>query len=222
MINYSEIKDFEEFEELCDTLLKSEGLETRRLGRGPGQLGKDIVAIENLSGSLTSSESRKWLVECKFTSVKGAIDENDVSNIRDRVEAQEAHGYLLFTNARLRVNLERTLNGLKKSKTIGIVLWTSDIIAGKILLHSEVFRKYFPDSFGKWLRGNRMIYLNQANKFKSPLVHIHSYLQFLLNAPEKKIKPEVSEQILKTLTSSVKTIIDDLDESLRIIYDQSI
>jgi hypothetical protein len=43
MINYSEIKDFEEFEELCDTLLKSEGLETRRLGRGPGQLGKDIV-----------------------------------------------------------------------------------------------------------------------------------------------------------------------------------
>ena len=71
-------------------------------------------------------------------------------------------------------------------------------------------------------RGKTAPYLNQVKKFKGPLVYIHSYLQFLMNAPNEKIEDETKEKILKTLISSIKGIIDDLDDNLRILHDQSL
>jgi hypothetical protein len=112
MIDFNEI-DWEKFEDLSDELLKAERLETRRLGKGPGQRGKDIIAWEPIGGPLSESEKRKWLVECKYTRNNGSIGEEDIFNVLDRVSSQRAHGYLLITNARLKVNLEKTLNGLK-------------------------------------------------------------------------------------------------------------
>jgi hypothetical protein len=221
MIEYSEIVKWERFEDLCEELLKAEGLKTRRLGRGPGQVGKDMIAKETFKGILSDWEMRDWLVECKYTKSGGAIDENDVKNVRDRVEAQKAYGYMLFTNARLRVNLEKTLNGLKISGNIGIVVWTSEIIARKVVLHSDLFRSFFPDSFKKWLNENRLIYINQINNLKSPLVHAYSCLQFMKNAPDDIINIELRNEILEDLASIVKKLTDDLDEDLQILRTQA-
>ncbi|MFC1824936.1 restriction endonuclease [Thermodesulfobacteriota bacterium] len=220
MIEYSEIDSWERFEELCEELLKAEGLTTRRLGRGPGQVGKDVIANESFKGILSDWEKRDWLVECKYTNSGGAIDETHVMNVRDRVEAQKAYGYMLFTNARLRVNLEKTLNGLKKSGNIGIEVWTSEIIARKVVLHSDLFRNFFPDSFKNWINENRLIYINQINNLKSPLVHTYSCLQFMKNAPGDIINIELRNEMIEDLASIVKKIIDDLDEDLQILRTQ--
>lgn len=161
MIDFNEIQDYEKFEDLCETLLSMEGLETRRLGRGPGQIGKDIVATEKIIGPLSNVEHRIWLVECKYTNSCGSISEKEVLNIRDRIEAQNAYGFMLFTNCRLRVNLERTLHGLKKSGKIGIHIWTADKIVGEVILYSDIFRAFFPISFANWIKENRIIYINR-------------------------------------------------------------
>lgn len=217
MIDFKEVPDYEKFEDLCDILLKKEGLATRRLGRGPGQLGKDIIANEKIIGQLSNTENRTWLVECKFTDSGGSISENEVQNIRDRVEAQRAFGYMLFTNCRLRVNLERTLNGLKKSEKIGINIWTADRIAGKVILYSDIFRAFFPISFTKWIKENRIIYVNQTRKIKSPLVHVQNCLRLIKDAPDNLLDVDSIKKILNEPISIIYDIVDDLDKNLQIL-----
>jgi hypothetical protein len=219
MIDYSEIRDYEEFEDLCEDLLKAQGLATRRLGRGPGQRGKDIIAHERVVSPLSDHQSRKWLVECKFTGGNRSIDETDVLNLRDRVEGEGAYGYMLFTNCRLKVNLEKTLHDLKQSGKMGILIWTSSIIAAKVLLYPEVFRTFFPKSFVEWVRENRFIYLNQIRALKSPLVYITNYIYFLKSAPKNVLNSDNQNRIFDDLLYSLNTMIDDLDTKLGIIFD---
>ncbi len=214
MIDFSEI-DWEKFEDLSEELLKADGLETRRLGRGPGQLGKDIIAYEYVGGPLSKSEKRKWLVECKYTDANGSIGEGDIYNVVDRVNSQQAHGYLLMTNARLRVNLENTLNGLKKK--IGIDLWDISKITGKVILNNDIFRTFFPKSFGQWLKDNRLVYLSQMAIFRSPLGYILNYMQFIRHAPSGIISEENSNAILNDLIKDLRCLIDLMDEQLKII-----
>ncbi len=214
MIDFGEIT-WEKFEDLAVSLLEGEGLKTRRLGRGPGQTGKDIIASEYLGGPLSKSEIRKWLVECKFTSAEGSIGEKDIFNIYDRVKSQDAHGYLLFTNARLAVNLEKTLNGL--SHKIGVDIWDTQKIAIKIILNNNIFRTFFPYSFNKWLQDNRLIYLSQMSLLRSPLGHIFTFLQFLRDAPVGIINKEKYMAILDELIPILGNIIDSMDEQLKII-----
>ncbi len=61
MINLAELSSYEKFEDLCEELLYKKGLNVRRLGRGPGQLGKDILAEESIMGSL-SARKKVWMV----------------------------------------------------------------------------------------------------------------------------------------------------------------
>lgn len=217
MIDFSEILDYERFEDLCENLLSMEGLTTRRLGRGPGQLGKDIIATERITGPLSSIENRIWLVECKFTESCRSISENEVQNVRDRVEAQGAYGYMLFTNCRLRVNLERTLNGLKSSAKIGVHIWTSDKIAGKVILHSDIFRSFFPTSFAKWMKENRIIFVNQIKKIKSPLVHAQNCLKLIKDAPDSILDIDLINEILTDPITTINNIVDEIDNNLQIL-----
>ncbi len=214
MIDFGEIT-WEKFEDLALSLLEAEGLKTRRLGRGPGQTGKDIIALEYLGGPLSKSEIRKWLVECKFTSTDGSIGEDVIFNIYDRVKSQDAYGYLLFTTARLRVNLEKTMHGL--CNKIGIDIWDVHKIFKKVVLNNNIFKTFFPNSFNKWLQDNRLIYLSQMSLYRSPLGHIFTFLQFLRDAPVAIITEQKYRSVLDELIPILRNIIDNMDEQLTII-----
>lgn len=216
MINFTELGGWENFEELSEELLKKEGLETRRLGRGPGQIGKDIIAWENVKGPL-SLEKRKWLVECKFSDSKSAISEKEIYNISDRVRSQNAFGYFLITSARMGVNLEKTLFGLKEQSEIGIMVWDRSKIIEKIILSHDIFRKYFPNSCENWVKNNRIILISQISLIRSPLGNLLSYLYFFRDLPEGKLSKEGYREILNTLISQLKELLNKIDEQLRII-----
>jgi hypothetical protein len=218
MINFREIGSWERFEDFCEELLNAERLRTRRLGRGPGQIGKDIIAKEKIEGLISDEEIRTWLVECKYTDDKNSsISERDVFNVMDRVLAQRANGYMLFTNARLTVNLEKTLYGLKKSGKIGIAIWTAKNIEKTVLYYSNIFRKFFPESFKKFLKENRLIYLNQISRYRSPLVHIMNSIQFIQFAPNNCINDDHCMNIFNNLIDILKKMVIDLDDELSII-----
>jgi hypothetical protein len=220
MIDFKEIENYERFEDLCERMLSMEGLITRRLGRGPGQHGKDVVATEELSGPLSKIERRAWLVECKFTKSDGSIGEENVQNVRDRIDAQRAYGFMLFTNARLKVNLEKTLNGLNKAGNVGIRIWTAEKIAEKVILNTDLFRSFFPNSFDSWIKKNRIIYINHIKKFKSPLVHIQNNLRLIEEAPENIMNIDLIKEILSDSISTITGVVNDLDENLKIIENQ--
>jgi hypothetical protein len=155
------------------------------------------------------------LVECKHTSANGSIGEEDIFNVIDRVNSQGAHGYLLITNARLKVNLENTLSGLKSK--IGVDIWTRSRITEKVILNDTIFRTFFPNSFNQWLNDNRLIYLSQMALYRSPLGYILNYLQFIRNAPSGVVSKGMFENIIDDQMRELKKIIDLMDDHLRII-----
>ncbi len=218
MIDFNEISDFEQFEDLCEDLLLAKGLRVRRLGRGPGQLGKDIIAEESYVGTLASPTVKTWLVEAKFTSSDRAINEHDVMNILDRVISQKATGYLLFTNARLSVNLERTLTDLNSNSEIDVISWERNTIKKEILGYPHVFRKFFPVSYSNFIRGNRIFFLSQTRSCKSPLTYTLSSLFLIkgvLSRSDKETllhyKPLIETKI-DNLTKLIRLLIDEVDE----------
>lgn len=215
MIDFKELDNFEVFEDLCESILKKEGLSVRRLGRGPGQLGKDIIVKEYVKGPLGRHQENKWLVECKFTKNIGNINENDIFNVYDRVISQNAFGYMLCTNARMAVNLEKTLNNL--ASKIGIIIWSTQILSEKILLHHDIFRTFFPISHQKWLKENRTIYLGLTLKLKTPLVHILNNIQLLQKAPRGVINPAMESLILNNLSEATLSLINEIDANQKLI-----
>lgn len=210
MINFSELGNYEIFEDLCEALLLKEGLDVRRLGRGPGQIGKDLIVHETILSSIDDPKISKWLIECKYTEGMGSISEKDIFNVYDRVVSQNANGYMLCTNARLSVNLEKTLNSLK-SKT-GIQVWSAQTLVEKVIINPEIHRRFFPLGHGKWLNENRFIYLGITSKIKNPLINIVSNLRLLAHAPSGIISPLKQNAILEDSIEKALLIIDEIDE----------
>ena len=210
MIDFAEIKNYEHFEDLCESLLKAKGLDIRRLGRGPGQIGRDLIAKESFVGSL-SNQLKTWMVEVKHTNSSRSITEQDIFNVLDRVKSQGATGYFLFTNARLSVNLEKTLSALGSSKVIDICIWTRIQIEEEILKYPLVFRNYFPKSFRNLLLENRFICLAQTAAWKSPLTYIANTLQLIKGLLPQEGCEDLVETRINDLIVQTRSLLSDFD-----------
>jgi hypothetical protein len=213
MIDFKEITDFEIFEDLCEELLLAKGLKIRRLGRGPAQLGKDMIATESYVGSMSNDVIKKWLVEVKFTDGKRALNEGDVPNILDRVTSQKASGYLLFTNARLGVNLERTLNKLNENSPIDVITWKANKIEEEIFNYPQIFRKFFPVTHKKLMCENHMFFITQSKLCKSPLSYTLASLKLIRGLMEKDHDKELIGLEIEKLMKVVRSLIDEVDDS---------
>jgi len=215
MIDFSEIGDFERFEDLCQEILLAKGLQVRRFGRGPGQLGKDIIVQESYVGTLSGKTVKKWLVEVKFTTGNRSLSESDISNVLDRVNSQGGNGYFLFTNARLSVNLEKTLNGLgKRNDQLDILIWIKNSIEKELLDNLVIFKKFFPVSYNKWIKQNRLFFLNQVKLCKSPLTCTVASLHLIKGLLDKPGKRQIVKEKISKVTKLVRSLIDEMDEFL--------
>jgi len=212
MIDFNEITNYERFEDLCEELLRFKGLGVRRLGRGPGQLGKDIIGSESFVGSVSCATVKTWLVEVKHTSTNRSLNEGDVLNISDRVTSQGANGYFLFTNARLGVNLERTLHDLRMRNVIDTMVWTENKIQHEVLNSPTIFRKFFPLSFNKYISDNRAFFVSQARYCKSPLIYLLGSLHLTKGLLDRSSDKPLIETKIVEMTRVVRSLIDEVDE----------
>ncbi len=220
MINFSELADYEKFEDLCEELLSSKGLQVRRLGRGPGQLGKDILVEESVVGSL-SDQRKIWMVEVKFTKSGRTITEKDIFNVTDRVRSQKANGYFLFTNARLSVNLEKTLNSIKDScQDINVIIWNDIRISKELQKDPNLYRKYFPDSYKKFICDNRSYFIAHSRKNKSPLTFILASLRLLGGLYGKPSSDIAINNTIRGIETVTLSIIEDIDNFCHYIDDE--
>ncbi len=210
MINLGELSDYEKFEDLCEELLCSKGLKVRRLGRGPGQLGKDMLAIESRVGSL-SNEQKTWLVEVKFTRSGRSLSENDISNVTDRVKSQKADGFLLMTNARLGVNLEKILHKINENAGINVMIWTKHTLIKEVLASPLLHREYFPDNYRKYVCENRSFFLAYSQLCKSPLTYMLASIKLLNGLYNKPNSEELVKKTLIGLESVTLSLIEDVD-----------
>lgn len=145
LIDFSEIKDWRQFEDLvCDLLEKEEFIIEERAGRGTDE-GRDIIAVGHFENVLERF-SRRYLVQCK--SWKKAISETEVPNIIEKMEQHGTDSFLLVAYD-ITSGLQHKLDGLKGRK-VSVKYWLRRDVENLLIRYKDVFKKHLPSSFEKF------------------------------------------------------------------------
>jgi hypothetical protein len=143
-IDFSEIKDWRQFEDLvCDLLEKEEFYIEERAGIGPDE-GRDILVLGYFANSLERIE-RRYLVSCKYWNKP--VPEAKVTDIRDKMDQHKAQGFL-FVAFDITSGLQKKLDGMKGE--IPVRYWLKRDIENRLIQHKDIFRKYLPLSFERF------------------------------------------------------------------------
>ncbi|MCR8659174.1 restriction endonuclease [Paenibacillus endoradicis] len=113
--------------------------------------GRDLIITEKREGIIGNTEI-DWLVSCKHNAHSGrAVLNNDEIDIKGRVEALGAKGFIGLYSTIISSPLGRTLDGLKRY--FDVKVFDRELIE-KILLENPkgkiLAKRYFPVSFSKW------------------------------------------------------------------------
>lgn len=113
--------------------------------------GVDLVVEERRTG-IGGETIIRWLVSCKHKASSGkSVSAVDDANIRDRVEANDCHGFIGFYSTIASAGLAGVLGGLKGK--IESQIYDREKIEGA-LLHSarglEIAERFFPKSLAEW------------------------------------------------------------------------
>ena len=145
LIDFSEIKDWRQFEDLVCDLLEKEGfLIEERAGRGADE-GRDIVAVGRFENVLERF-SRRYLVQCK--SWKKAVSETEVPNVIDKMKQHGADSFLLVAHD-IKSGLQHKLDGLK-GEAVSVKYWLRRDVENLLIRYKDVFKKHLPSSFERF------------------------------------------------------------------------
>lgn len=113
--------------------------------------GKDILAEEIQYGTLSTNHT-VWLVSCKHKAHSGkSVTPEDETNILDRMAQFKADGFIGFYSTLPSSGLNIRLDSYKDDHSIQI--FDREKIESYILSKKryELFRRYFPQSYTKWI-----------------------------------------------------------------------
>lgn len=177
-IDFTKISDGEEFEDLCEDLLKAMGFnvfQPERSGRGPDG-GKDIIATEMRYSSITDSYRKiRWIVQCKNNSKANmSVKPSEINGIMDRIIRHNCDGYLLMTSTIPSTDLEQNIHSIDNDpKTkYEATFWAKNRLSDEILKHRLIYEKYF----GAPSKNNTKI-VNW--KQRNPFIELYSYEESL-------------------------------------------
>ena len=142
----------EDFENLVFDLLKAEGFNPMRTGRGPDR-GVDIIFTETINSRFAGPTNFRWIVQCKDNSRSGkSVKPGDVGSIRDLIEDNSADGFILFTTTTASVNLQATISRIETSsrRNLRASCFSGTDIANMFVRHKWIFQKYLPQSYERF------------------------------------------------------------------------
>lgn len=141
----------EEFEYLCEDILKAKGFTVKeRPARGPDG-GKDLIVVRDVTDDMGISIRETWLVECKhYSKSNKSVKEADLGNVEARMKANGANRYLLITSTTVSEVARRQISAISEDNTsyrMGI-FWTKTDLIKYLCEYNSILNRYF-FSFGK-------------------------------------------------------------------------
>jgi hypothetical protein len=117
--------------------------------------GVDVLVEEKRTG-VGGATVIRWLVSCKHKAHSGqSVTPQDEANIRDRVEANNCHGFIGFYSTLPSTGLSKNLEGMRGK--IEYQIFDNEKIEKDLLKSSagiELAARYFPISISAWKRAN--------------------------------------------------------------------
>ncbi|HUV94169.1 MAG TPA: SUMF1/EgtB/PvdO family nonheme iron enzyme [Anaerolineae bacterium] len=98
-IDFTQIESGEDFELLCEDLLRAMGFAIEaKVARGP-DLGKDIITTQTVTDRAGFSETHRYLIECKHHAKGGkSVREEDIGSPIARMGTHNCDRYILVTS----------------------------------------------------------------------------------------------------------------------------
>ena len=140
------IESGEEFELLCEDLLKAKGLDVQsKPSRGPDG-GADMIVGITVTDGLGFRQESRILVECKHFAHSGrSVRESDVGSIIERTIRHNCNKYLLITSTLPSASVSQQLQAISQNPSINILaaVWASNDLQGFLTQCPVVVSKYF-------------------------------------------------------------------------------
>jgi formylglycine-generating enzyme required for sulfatase activity len=144
-VDFKQIKKGEDFELLCEDLLRAMGFTiVHQSARGP-EGGKDLIVSETVTDRVGVSEEHRTLVQCKHHAHSGkAVGFNEVANYRDVMDQYGVRRYLLISSTVPTEDLREKFE--KTSERGGYIasLWSRGDLARFLDAHPDVRNRHFP------------------------------------------------------------------------------
>jgi len=146
MFDFTLITSGEEFEQLCEDILRNKGIEIiSKPSRGP-DFGVDICATISVTDDIGINEKHRILIECKhFAKSNRSVREDDIGNIIERTIANNCRKYLLITSTTVSSVVSHQLQGISNNPSIPIsaTFWAKNDLDKFINESPEIRNRYF-------------------------------------------------------------------------------
>jgi hypothetical protein len=146
MLDFTIIESGEDFEMLCEDLLKSMGfIITRRFSRGSDQ-GADLIVQKKYEDALGYVDSLRIMVECKhYAKSNRSVREDQIGNIIERTLSHNCNRYLLITSTLPSTSVRNQLENITNNPVIGIsaAFWAKNNLSSYIEKFPDLIDKYF-------------------------------------------------------------------------------
>jgi hypothetical protein len=144
MIDFTQIKTGEDFELLCEDLLRAMGYTIEAsVSRGP-DLGRDIIVSKTVIDEMGFTESYRYLIECKHYARSGkSVQEADIGSPIARMSTHSCNRYILVTSTvpseKVRAQLATIHNTVPAYKA---TVWAKNDLARFLEQHPDVWERH--------------------------------------------------------------------------------
>jgi len=98
-VDFKQIKEGEDFELLCEDLLRAMGFTIVQSPARGQDGGRDLIVGEPVKDIMGIAEQPQWLVQCKHWAKSGkAVPFAEVANYREAMDQAKVRRYLLITS----------------------------------------------------------------------------------------------------------------------------
>lgn len=146
MIDFKQIQTGEDFELLCESLLRAKQFRiVDAVARGSDG-GKDLIISETVTDRTDHTEERKTLVQCKHNAHSDkAVSFGDVVNWRDACDGYRVTRYLLICSTVPTEDLRRKFQATTEKGDYVAVIWSRNDIERYLTEYPDVRDRYFPE-----------------------------------------------------------------------------
>lgn len=156
-MNFSEILDWKEFEQLAVTFFEKVYLSENNSQHnfvepsGTGSDGgRDLLVTITVHDSFITFK-RKWVVQCKF--YEDDLNKSNLSdiNIPSLIEEYGADGYLLICKNGVTGPVSKQFESFRRNCRSGkhYLIWTGSQFLDKLIEHRDIIERYFPKYYKK-------------------------------------------------------------------------
>jgi formylglycine-generating enzyme required for sulfatase activity len=144
-VDFTQIKSGEDFELLCEDLLRAMGFTIVQSPARGSDAGVDLIVSETVKDTIGFTEERKSLVQCKHYAHSGkAVPFADVANYREAMDQARVRRYLLITSTLPSQDLQNKFKAVSEKGEYVALIWSRNHLARFLDAHLDVRDRHFP------------------------------------------------------------------------------